>query len=130
MLVRLLAKHGVAIYPSRDSAALFVISDTTNTSPATVSAVASAGCEEDCATATAGAVCYATPQTSATKTCPDGCQDKIDTMYSDCGGCQNFDDGNEAMATSIKTVSGCAGAAQAVPAMFVAVAAVVGHFLN
>ena len=67
---------------------------------------------------------------SSTKTCPDGCQDKIDTMYKECGGEDAFDSQNEAMATSIKTLSGCSGAAQSVPAVFVAIAAVVGHFLN
>ena len=61
--------------------------------------------------------------------CPAGVQDTIDTMYKECGGECDFDDQNDQMRTLVGTI-GCAGATQAAPAIFVAAAAVVGHFLN
>lgn len=66
-------------------------------------------------------------------TCPDGLQDKIDTMYADCGGCEeggvNWDDTiHPTMKTTVESY-GCGGAAQAAP-LFAAVAAVAHHFLN
>ena len=66
--------------------------------------------------------------------CPDGCQGAIDTMYSDCGGYeedgQSWDDIAESTLKPSIEALGCAGAAQAVPAVFVAFAAVVGHFFQ
>ena len=63
-------------------------------------------------------------------TCGDGCQKCFDDMYSACGGCQDFD---ESLGPTVKTTAesmGCNGAAQVAPAIFVALAAAVGHFLN
>ena len=90
-------------------------------------------CIEEC---TAASLAYATAcavtQTEETPTCPAGCQDAIDTMYSDCGGCEEggaaWDDSNAAMKTSLEAI-GCAGAAQTAP-LFAVLAAVANHFLN
>ena len=67
-------------------------------------------------------------------TCPDGCQAKIDAVYSDCGG---MDEGGvdwdsqvgAGLKTNVENV-GCAGAAQTVPAIFAAASMLVAHFLN
>jgi hypothetical protein len=91
-------------------------------------------CLEDCATATSA---YSTAAISAggsnTDTCPDGLQEKIDDMYSECGGCEeggvNWD---EQLGPNMKTAAeafGCGGAAQTVP-LAAALATVVNHFLN
>ena len=97
---------------------------------------ASAADAEDCAASTlafTGASCIsASKQEGAT--CPDGCQAKIDSLYSDCGG---LDEGGvdwdaqvgTVMKTSVENV-GCAGAAQTVPAIFAAASMLVAHFLN
>ena len=65
-------------------------------------------------------------------TCPAGCQAAIDTLYSECGGCESddgaWDDGNEDMKKMVETI-GCAGAAQTAP-LFAVLAAVANHFLN
>ena len=67
-------------------------------------------------------------------TCPDGCQEKIDDVYSACGGLEeggvNWDTQNAPdLKTMVENV-GCGGAAQAVPAIFAAASMVVSHFLN
>lgn len=90
-------------------------------------------CIEEC---TAANIAFATAcmsdQTGETPTCPAGCQDAIDTMYSDCGGCTDggvsFDDSNAEMKTMVEAI-GCAGAAQTAP-LFAVLAAVANHFLN
>jgi hypothetical protein len=90
-------------------------------------------CIEEC---TAASLAFATActvtQTGETPTCPAGCQDAIDTMYSDCGGCESddgaFDDSNAEMKTTMEAI-GCAGAAQTAP-LFAVLAAVANHFLN
>ena len=61
--------------------------------------------------------------------CPSGCQDQIDSAYETCGGCGDFDDENAEIKTMVEAW-GCAGAAHATPALFVAIAAVANHFLN
>ena len=80
-------------------------------------------------------------------TCPGGCQDKIDRMYHDCADCRvcfnetcfngtslSFNGPTwETTKKHIKAAveaAGCNGADQADPAIFVAIAAVIGHFLN
>ena len=63
-------------------------------------------------------------------TCPPECQPMIDTYYADCGGCPGFDD---TTAPTIKTqveAMGCGGAADTVPALFIALAAAANHFLQ
>jgi hypothetical protein len=69
--------------------------------------------------------------------CPDGCQAKIDRMYFQCGGCDVCSNGTcfdwDSTNTNTKAAveaAGCNSAEQADPAIFVAIAAVVGHFLN
>ena len=62
----------------------------------------------------------------------EGCQACFDDIYHACGGCgQN--DFDTLLAPTIKATAegmGCAGAAAAAPAMFVALAAAVGHILG
>ena len=61
--------------------------------------------------------------------CPAGCQAEVDKTYTACGGCEDFDDTNAEVKTMVEAF-GCAGAAHATPALFVALAAVANHFLN
>ena len=57
---------------------------------------------------------------AATNLCPDGCQALIDTMYSTCGGCEDWDDINPLVKTSVEA-AGCAGAVHAYPSLLVVV---------
>ena len=62
-------------------------------------------------------------------TCPSTCQADVDTIYSACEACTNW----ETLKPSMKTLAaamGCGGAAHAAPALFVAVFAVLGQFLS
>ena len=72
--------------------------------------------------------------TEAGATCPAGCQEKIDDVYSACGGMNEGGlDWDTQVGADLKTyveAAGCGGAAQAVPAIFVATSMVVSHFLN
>jgi hypothetical protein len=124
-----------------------------------VSAVASAGCREDCSAATAiwarktDSPSYTSGNPSGNAVpcdqrnldkpgyhkpaceCPAGYQDMIDDIYEQCGDCDNTNVGDwqTHQRDNMKKLAesyGCAGAAQAAPAIFVAVAAAVGHFLN
>ena len=95
--------------------------------------VANAGQKEDCEAATTafGTSCAVMGNVTA---CPAGCQDAIDTMYSDCGGYeedgQKWDDISVTQLKPMIEQIKCAGAQQAMPAVFVAVAGIVGHFMN
>lgn len=79
-------------------------------------AVASAGCEEDCAEATTAYTSAMTGAGFGSETCPDGMQDKIDTMYKECGGCQDWDDSNDSMKTAVE-LFGCSAGSMTAPAM-------------
>eukprot|EP01047_Picozoa_sp_COSAG01_P053168 COSAG01_NODE_5669_length_4105_cov_18.145922_2_plen_475_part_00 len=78
-------------------------------------ACAGTDCRSSCDNATAAASCSWAYQASATKTCPAGCQTKIDAMYVACSGCGNWDDTKHVdmtgarvpLAASIRSVSGC-----------------------
>ena len=61
--------------------------------------------------------------------CPDGVQTAIDASYEECGGDDCFETNKDTMKATYEQM-GCAGAAQTVPALFAAIAAVAGHFLN
>ena len=93
---------------------------------AMIPAIALAGCEEDCAASTLEYATGCTTTTPSADTCPDGCQEMIDGMYSACGGCANWDDSNDAMKTAVETI-GCSPASSAMLAAgaFVASAAAV-----
>tara|TARA_B110000971_G_scaffold11137_1_gene10589 strand:- start:176 stop:499 length:324 start_codon:yes stop_codon:yes gene_type:complete len=60
---------------------------------AVLPAVVRAGCEEDCAAATIISItCSTTNCESVTAgTCPDNCQPCFDSLYSECGGCSDWD---------------------------------------
>ena len=62
-------------------------------------------------------------------TCPDGAQATIDSMYSDCDGGADWET-EKAAWKSLAERKGCAGAAQAVPAVVLVAAAAVNHLLN
>ena len=68
-----------------------------------------------------------TSEDTGQQACPDGCQDAIDTLFSECDVAgweqikQNYEDSAKAY--------GCGGAAQTAP-LFAALAAVANHFLN
>ena len=105
---------------------------------------ASAGCKEDCEATIApfGLTCGigAMASDACTPTadgedftctaCPDGCQAEIDKVYAACGGCEDFDTESAPSVKAGVEAWGCAGAAHATPAFFVAVAAIANHFLN
>jgi hypothetical protein len=70
---------------------------------------------------------------TAGQACPAGVQDTIDKFYVDCDGL-SFDEGRtwDSEKPNVKASAeacGCGGAAQAAPALFVALAAVANHFL-
>ena len=79
--------------------------------------------------ASADACTLAEDGTMTCTACPTGCQAEIDKAYETCGGCGDFDDENAETKAFVETW-GCAGAAHATPALFVAIAAVANHFLN
>ena len=63
--------------------------------------------------------------------CPAGCQASVDGMYTDCD--SELGDAWESSKPTMKAgveAIGCGGAAEAAPAIFVALAAVASHFLN
>ena len=66
--------------------------------------------------------------------CPAGMQDTIDTIYTSCDGAVDEDgetwEENKAEMKTAAELFGCAGAAQAVPALVLAAAAAVNHLLN
>ena len=105
--------------------------------PCTVGLASAADPEECLTTTTALGVttgCQNFGGGEAGATCPDGCQEKIDDVYSACGGLDEGGvDWDTQVAPDLKTqveAAGCGGAAQAVPAIFAATSMVVSHFLN
>ena len=64
-----------------------------------------------------------------TATCPAGLQAQIDSMYSNCDGGADWETEKPAW-KSLAERKGCAGAAQAVPAVVLVAAAAVNHLLN
>jgi hypothetical protein len=104
---------------------------------------------EDCTATSTDATCVACQASlisfvlscsspTAGQACPDGVQDTIDSTYSECDGLTFVDPQGNAGATwdsqkaGVKVgaeACGCGGAAQAAPALFVALAAVANHFL-
>ena len=79
--------------------------------------------------ASGGGCTVAGDSTMTCTACPSGCQAEIDKGYETCGGCADFDTENAELKALVETW-GCAGAAHATPALFVAIAAVANHFLN
>ena len=90
----------------------------------------------ECATATDvfSTAFAASPSPATPPVCPDGMQDLIDDLYSECDG-QDLDGAGTPWSEQKVSFKphleriGCAGAAHTTPALFVAVAAVVNHFL-
>ena len=64
-----------------------------------------------------------------TATCPAGVQAQIDSMYKNCDGGADWETEKAAWKNWVES-KGCAGAAQAVPAVVLVAAAAVNHLLN
>ena len=79
--------------------------------------------------AAASGACTVEGEVLTCTACPSGCQAAVDKTYETCGGCADFDESNGDVKTVVE-MWGCAGAAHATPALFVAIAAVANHFLN
>ena len=62
-------------------------------------------------------------------TCPANMQSTVDSMYSDCDGGADWETEKPAWKALIER-KGCAGAAQAMPAVVLVAAAAVNHLLN
>ena len=63
-------------------------------------------------------------------TCPGTCQADIDTIYSACEECPDWETAMKTQMKAIATATGCGGAAHTAPALFAAAFAVLGQFLS
>ena len=61
--------------------------------------------------------------------CSTDCQECVDDVYTECGGCNDWDTTTGPDIKSQAEGFGCGGASQSAP-LFVAVASVLGHFLQ
>eukprot|EP01043_Picozoa_sp_COSAG02_P043517 COSAG02_NODE_3797_length_6216_cov_4.330227_2_plen_185_part_00 len=75
------------------------------------------------------AFCATEPSGDTKQACPAGCQALIDTAYEACDGADGWDAVKPGYKLGAEQM-GCGGASQAVPALFVALAALTNHFLN
>merc|ERR1711924_277792 len=86
-----------------------------------------------CTTSSAAYVTACVDDDNDLTTCPAGCQDAIDTMYSDCGGLEeggvNWNDGNAALKTGLEAI-GCSGAQHIAGSLFLMASAVVAQMFN
>jgi hypothetical protein len=75
--------------------------------------------------------CLAEHSCRADKTsCSADCQECIADVYSECGGCDDWDTTTGPTYKTDAESMGCNGAAQVAPAGFFALTAVIGHFIN
>ena len=88
-----------------------------------------ADCDSECDAAQASVAVACGTDALDSSSCSSGCQDAVDVVYSTCDCHEEW----EASKPGVKALAegmGCAGASSAAPALFVGIAAIVGHFFN